>query len=85
MPAALDPADGAVFLVQQPELLLVAQGPQGLDATVAEQPPGDPRIVEDLWRVDDPATEPVLAALAAYAPKPLSKAARKALFKRGAR
>ncbi|MGH8907247.1 MAG: hypothetical protein ACRD0K_12150 [Egibacteraceae bacterium] len=39
-------------------------------------------MLERLWRVDDPHTEPVLEALAAAPNRQVAKAARRALFKR---
>lgn len=84
-PSALDPGDALAVLVEQLETLLVGGGPEALVEGVVNDLQADARLVEGLWSVDDPAVETVLDALAAHAPKRLAKAARKALFKRGAR
>ncbi len=47
--------------------------------TAVGEPARQVDLVRQLWRVDSPATEPVLTALAGAAPAPVSKAARKAL------
>lgn len=82
-PLAFDPGDAPAAFVQAFAVALLSSGPQGPAEMLAHDiPVGDQvGIVELLWRVDDPYTQPVLEALAAAEQKAVAKAARKALFK----
>jgi hypothetical protein len=80
-PLPADPGDPALELVRSLATVLVSSGPDAAaDAAVADGV--DPALVEQLWRVEDPWTTPVLEALGAGSHKRVAKAARRAVFKR---
>jgi hypothetical protein len=80
-PLPAEPSDPRLELVRQVASVLVTIAPEaGTEAALADR--ADAALVEQLWRVDDPWTTPVLEALGAAPDKRLAKAARRALFKR---
>ncbi|HSK23222.1 MAG TPA: DUF1841 family protein [Egicoccus sp.] len=76
-----EPADAGLDLVRSLAAVIVTSGPDAAVEAAADEGV-DTALVERLWRVDDPWTTPVLEALASGSHKRLSKAARRALFKR---
>jgi hypothetical protein len=80
-PLPADLGDPALELVRSLAVVLVSSGADAVaDAAVADGV--DPALVEQLWRVEDPWTTPVLETLGMGPHKRFSKAARRALFKR---
>jgi hypothetical protein len=81
--ASLDVADSAETMVDKLAALLAGAGPRGMVEQFAAAVPAQeqPRVLEELWRVEDPHVPVVLDAVARHAPKPVAKAARRAQFK----
>jgi hypothetical protein len=82
-PDAFDAADAPAGFVQALAVGLVSAGPDTVAEMLADGIPTGAQtgVIEHLWRVDDPYTEPVLEALAQSGERKVAKAARKALFK----
>nr|MDQ6911098.1 hypothetical protein [Actinomycetota bacterium] len=84
-PGALFVPDDLDAFVDSLAHRLVTVGPDGLAATLALAGSHEQQIdvIDRIWRAPSPATESVLAALGAtHTVKAVSKAARKAIFKR---
>jgi hypothetical protein len=83
-PEFLNPQDTPAAFVQVLAVALISDGAAAVPEVFEAH--GDVeqqlRVLEGLWRVDDPYTEPVLEALASSSNRQVAKAARKALFKR---
>jgi hypothetical protein len=82
-PDTFTAADATAGFVQTLAVALGSGGPDAVTEMLAHDTPVHEQTatIEQLWRVDDPYTAPVLEALAETADRKVAKAARKALFK----
>ncbi|MGH8899222.1 MAG: hypothetical protein ACRDZ4_19885 [Egibacteraceae bacterium] len=82
-PEFLEPEDTPAAFVQALAVTLMAGGPEAVPEAFEAHADVDQQVamLEHLWRVDDPYTEPVLEALSGAPQRLIAKAARKALFR----
>lgn len=82
-PEFFDPADAPSGLIQMLAAVLINEGVDAVCDTKVAQDTGEANLslIEELWRVDDPHTAPVLRALSSSPVRPVAKAARRSLFK----
>lgn len=82
-PESLEPQDTLAAFIQALAIALVTAGAEAVPEMFATGADANQQmaLLEQLWSVDDPYTEPILEAMTAAPNKKVAKAARKALFK----